>query len=110
MYDDRLTSKYIAYAVRNALEELHSGITPSSETGDYSDVYVVTPFGKIEWNKLSRISDKEMRVLMLEIQKKILDGLRVLHQMEAKLPESQAVSILENLSLSWDLPDFKREP
>lgn len=40
------------------LEELHAGITPSSKTGDYSDVKVITPYGEIEWNRLSRISDQ----------------------------------------------------
>lgn len=102
MFDDKLTSKYIAYAVRNssALEQLHSGITPSSKTGDYSDVYVVTPYGKIEWNQLSRISDKEMRVLMMDFQKKILDGLKLLHQLNEELPEKESINFLENLSLS----------
>ena len=53
------------------LEELHAGITPSSKTGDYSDVKVITPYGEIEWNRLSRISDKEMRSLMLSIEQAI---------------------------------------
>ncbi|MDR1067643.1 MAG: hypothetical protein LBL36_00145 [Clostridiales Family XIII bacterium] len=59
--------------VRNntELEDLHSGISPSSKTGDYSDVKVVTPYGEIEWNRLSRINDKEMRSLMLSIEKAI---------------------------------------
>lgn len=58
--------------VRNTfLEDLHSGITPSSEIGDYSDVKVITPYGEIEWNKLSRISDEEMKKLMIEIVNKI---------------------------------------
>ena len=54
--------------VRNTfLEDLHSGTTPSSKTGDYSDVKVVTPYGEIPWHKLSRISDDEMKRLMKEI-------------------------------------------
>lgn len=53
------------------LEELHAGITPSWKTGDYSDVKVITPYGEIEWNRLSRISDKEMRSLMLSIEQAI---------------------------------------
>lgn len=53
------------------LEELHAGITPSLKTGDYSDVKVITPYGEIEWNRLSRISDKEMRSLMLSIEQAI---------------------------------------
>ena len=59
--------------VRNKtdLDELNAGITPSSKTGDYSDVKVITPYGEIEWNRLSRISDKEMRSLMLSIEQAI---------------------------------------
>lgn len=58
--------------VRNSyLEDLHSGITPSSATGDYSDVKVVTPHGEIPWEKLSRISDEEMKRLMKEIVNRV---------------------------------------
>jgi hypothetical protein len=57
-----------AICVRNGyLEDLHAGITPSSKTGDYSDVKVVTPYGEIPWEKLSRISDEEMKSLMKSI-------------------------------------------
>jgi hypothetical protein len=55
-------------AIRNSLEDLHAGISPSTMSGDYSDVKVVTPYGEIPWNDVSRISDKEMRTLMLEIE------------------------------------------
>ena len=51
-------------AVRNntPLEDLHAGTFPSSKTGDYSDVRVVTPYGEIPWNAVSRLSDEEMKV------------------------------------------------
>jgi hypothetical protein len=49
------------------LEDLHAGIYPSSEVGDYSDVKVVTPFGEIPWNKVSRLSDEEMKGLMIDV-------------------------------------------
>lgn len=40
-----LAKAITAICVRNDyLEDLHAGITPSSEAGDYSDVKVVTPF------------------------------------------------------------------
>jgi hypothetical protein len=58
-------------AIRNSLEDLHAGTYPSTKTGDYSDVKVVTPYGEIQWNELSRISDKELRNLMLEIEIKL---------------------------------------
>ncbi|GMB10626.1 MAG: hypothetical protein NkDv07_0532 [Candidatus Improbicoccus devescovinae] len=57
--------------VRNntELENLHAGRGPSSVVGDYSDIKALSPYGEIEWNRLSRISDKEMRSLMLSIER-----------------------------------------
>src|SRR5438093_9756136 len=50
------------HCVRNSsLEELHAGTFPSSKTGDYTDVKVVSPYGEIAWNQLGRISDEEMK-------------------------------------------------
>ena len=51
----------------SALAVLHAGTLPSSQTGDYTDVKVVSPYGEIAWNRLGRISDKEMQPLMEEI-------------------------------------------
>ena len=67
-------AKFLAVmGVRNntELEDLHCGITPSSKTGDYADVKVISPYGEIEWNRLSRISDAEMRSLMLSVERAI---------------------------------------
>ncbi|MBY3158384.1 hypothetical protein HFO56_39485 [Rhizobium laguerreae] len=55
------------HAFRTPLEDLHAGTFPSSQTGDYSDVKVVTPYGEIPWNRLSRLSDEEMKALMIEV-------------------------------------------
>ena len=49
------------------LEEFHAGIHPSSQTGDYSDVKVVSPYGEIPWSDLSRLSDAEMKPLMIDV-------------------------------------------
>jgi hypothetical protein len=58
--------------VRNTqLEDLHAGITPASKSGSYDDVKVVSPYGEIPWNELSRISDLEMKALMIEIVNKV---------------------------------------
>jgi hypothetical protein len=63
-----LAKSIAVLCVRNTfLEDLHSGTTPSSKTGDYSDVKVVTPYGEIPWRNLSRMSDEEMKRLMKEI-------------------------------------------
>ena len=62
-------AKMLAFhCVRNSyLEELHAGIFPSSKTGDYTDVKVVSPYGDIAWNRLGRISDTEMQRLSKDI-------------------------------------------
>lgn len=64
----RLT-KYVALnAFRNThLEDLHAGTSPSSKAGDFSDVRVISPYGEIQWTKLSRFSDDEMKTLMIDV-------------------------------------------
>ena len=58
--------------VRNTIiEDYHSGTFPSSKTGDYSDVKVVTPFGDIPWIDVARIDDKEMKEFNIEVVNKI---------------------------------------
>lgn len=77
----KMLARVIAQAVRNSeLENLHAGMSPSSKTGDYSDVKVVSPYGEIAWNNLSRFDDEEMRVLMLDIEENILGTLMFLHE------------------------------
>lgn len=62
-------AKMLAFhCVRNSyLEDLHAGISPSSKTGDYTDVKVISPYGEIPWNRVGRISDEEMKPLMEDI-------------------------------------------
>jgi hypothetical protein len=61
-----LAKAIVAYSFRNtSLEDIHAGISPVSYTGDYSDVFVVDASGrKIPWDRVSRISDDEMKELM----------------------------------------------
>jgi len=67
-----LAKAIAALCVRNTfLEDLHAGTSPSSKTGDYSDVKIVTPYGEIPWRNASRISDEEMKRLMKEVVSKI---------------------------------------
>jgi len=49
------------------LENLHAGISPSSATGDFSDVKVVSPYGEIPWTQVSRFNDDEMQGLMIDV-------------------------------------------
>lgn len=88
--DDKATgmlAKALAqHAFRDPLEDLHAGVFPDSKTGDYSDVKVVTPYGEIPWNSLGRISDEEMKTLMIEVVGKLynlLVGLDDVHQQAA---------------------------
>lgn len=50
------------HGVRNSsLEDLHAGRFPSAQTGDDTDVQVVSPDGAMAWNRLGRISDEAMK-------------------------------------------------
>ena len=49
------------------LEDLHAGTSPSSASGDYSDVTVSSPCGVIPWPKVSRLNDDEMKRLMIDV-------------------------------------------
>ena len=63
-------AKYIAlHCFRNTdvLEDLHSGEVPTSESGDYSDVKVITPYGEIPWSDLSRFDNSEMKAMMIDV-------------------------------------------
>ena|SRR4029077_10562842 len=73
-------AKYLAQqCFRNTvLENLHAGITPDSQTGDYTDVVVRSPYGEIPWPRLSRLSDEEMKALMIDIVNKTYGTLTVL--------------------------------
>ncbi|MES2065534.1 MULTISPECIES: hypothetical protein [Sphingomonadaceae] len=68
----RIALALVEQCVRNTcLEEFHAGKVPESVTEDYSDVMVVTPYGEIPWPEVSRISDAEMKALMIEVVNKV---------------------------------------
>jgi hypothetical protein len=63
----RLAKLMASQCFRNSmLEDFHAGTVPTSRSADYSDVKVVTPYGEIPWNDLSRVSDQEMKALMID--------------------------------------------
>jgi ligand-binding SRPBCC domain-containing protein len=75
----RLANYLAQQCFRNTmLEDLHAGITPNSQTGDYTDVVVHSPYGEIPWPKLSRLSDEEMKALMIDVVNKTYRALLVL--------------------------------
>lgn len=72
-----LAKALVETCMRNSeLENLHAGTFPSSERGDFTDVRVVTPYGEIPWTQLSRISDEEMKVLMIDVVDRVFTYLR----------------------------------
>jgi O-acetylhomoserine/O-acetylserine sulfhydrylase-like pyridoxal-dependent enzyme len=113
------------YGVRNTvLENFHAGVSPSTKTGDYTDVKVVTPYGEIPWNELSRINDIEMRSLMLDIEAALTTALEALELLDEFCSKEKAtISFLTNgekirdvlyagvlAKRSWDVTEQKITP
>jgi hypothetical protein len=98
-------AKYMAQqCFRNTvLENLHAGITPYSEAGDYSDVVVKTPGGTIPWSKLSRLNDQEMKTLMIDVVNRTYLLLRTLFDEEVGSYLIQTLS-QQDLMPNWDDP------
>jgi hypothetical protein len=101
---DQLVMKRLAKLMalecfRNSkLEDLHAGIYPSSQSGDYSDVKVVTPYGEISWERLGRLSDDEMKMLMIDVVDRCYEFLSEL------LDHQSAAVIIKRLKLRDPLP------
>ena len=107
---EALRTRFVThFGVRNtSLETLHAGTSPSSKTGDYSDVKVVTPYGEIPWKNVSRISDTELRALMLDIEKKVDKALKAFERVQTEFDSPQAFKAfmtdhLFTVGVSWDL-------
>ncbi len=93
------------HGYRNSpIEDLHSGVFPTSKTGDFSDVKVVTPYGEIAWNDLSRISDEEMKHLNKTIYNQIYTLMTL---METTGINPYFVMFTENNG--WDEPELVKE-
>lgn len=98
-------AKHIALkCFRNSvLENLHSGKVPNSQTGDYSDVIVHTPFGQIPWNELSRFDDAEMKALMIDVTDKVY------HYIQELFDDVRGGELIYKLAKKdpapdWDIP------
>jgi hypothetical protein len=96
---EKVAKSLVEVCVRNALEDLHAGIFPSSQSGDYSDVKVITPDGEIPWTRLGRISDEEMKCLMIDIVNKTYTFLRYLEELAGELAQTQR----------WNRPKLDRD-
>src|SRR5271166_2815604 len=103
-YSARLAKAMAVLCVRNTfLEDLHAGKTAVSETGDYSDVKVITPDREIPWNELSRISDEEMKKLMKQVVNKLYTVLMSLENEDAM---HLVFSGGRDYAGHWDDPEF----
>lgn len=92
---ERLALAMVETCVRNTgLETLHAGRFPRSATGDYADVSVATPYGNIPWTEISRISDDEMKTLMIEIVDRVFTYLSFPEELAGGRTATQA----------WDRP------
>jgi hypothetical protein len=82
---------------------LHAGITPNSQTGDYTDVVARSPYGEIPWPRLSRPSDKQMKALTIDVVNQTYRALTVLFDNRLG---SKLVKILaqQNLLPRWNEP------
>lgn len=99
----KLAQAYAVLAVRNTfLEDLHAGKAPDTETGDYSDVKIVTPTREIPWNELSRFNDGEMKRLMKEVVDKLYTCLSAMHDLENREGFERLIGTGLQFSASWD--------
>mgnify|MGYP001790954529 CR=1 FL=1 len=107
--------KMAVSCVRNTIiENYHAGIVPKSKTGDYSDVKVITPYGEIPWNELSRISDPEMMAFNKEVVNNLYAYLHCLvnPDVDPDLKETLMKYASDFYPSEWDEPqipdDLKR--
>ena len=107
----RLAKYLVLQCFRNSvLEDLHAGISPSSASGDYSDVSVSSPYGVIPWTKVSRLNDDEMKRLMIDVVDRAYRFIHTLFneitggELLLRLTQSDPVPQWEEPTLLPDLP------
>ena len=93
--------------VRNTgLEALHAGVVPATQTGDYSDVFVLDAEGrKIPWADASRIDDYQMRALMREVVNR-------LYTFHVSCDDPEFLKLAEKwmtVAGNWDEPEIDRK-
>ena len=91
------------------IENIHAGITPISKTGDFSDIYVVDAEGsKIAWKDVSRISQKEMKLLNKEISNRVFALLEDATTVHGARNLIKRLEFAMRCSIDWDLPTDKQ--
>ena len=88
------------------LERLHSGTDPSSKTGDYTDVKVISPFGEIPWPDLSRLNDDEIKNLMIEDVNKTYSWLTLLFTSDDFTDKMLKLLEVQDMVSYWNEPEI----
>ena len=100
-----LAKAITAFCFRNtkAIESIHAGVSPVSNTGDYSDVFIVDAEGnRIPWNEASRITQAEMKALMQTAVNRVYAVLE--HEGDAEF-EEKVVNYSLSFTRGWDEPE-----
>lgn len=99
-----LAKAIVAYAFRNtSIDNIHAGSVPVSNTGDFSDVIVTDANGReIPWNRVSRISQEEMKELMQTAVNRVYAVLS--HEDDKEFEESVLGHALK-FTRGWDEPE-----
>lgn len=85
-YFERLAVAISLHCFRNSdLEDLHAGPDPASVTGDYADVMVRSADRDIPWSQVARISDDEMKALMIGVVDRVFTVLVAMEENDALL-------------------------
>ena len=97
----------VLHCFRNTyLERLHAGIVPSSKSGDYEDVNVVSPYGPIPWKQLSRIDDDEMKKLIKEVVNRLYTALHRLMETGFLRVDPWITDTGFRCTVDWDQPEI----
>lgn len=84
------------------LENIHAGIAPPTEAGDYSDVYVSTPTGNLPWNEISKISDHMMKELMIDVTNRVYSFLLKMNDEDFLV---KTLKYSSQFTLNWNQPE-----
>ena len=85
---EKVAKSLVESCVRNALEDVHAGVFP----------------GEIPWARLGRISDEEMKLLMIDIVNKTYTFLRYLEELAGEsaqcLPHNAQADVVYGAQLA----------
>jgi len=90
----------------SGIEKFHGGPFPKSITGDRSDIEVVGPKGSVPWNEVSRISQEEMKDLMIKVTNRLYSIMLDLERKEGSKAIEEFWRIGRVQTAKWDEPEY----